>query len=192
MKAIFCIDKNGIIGFQTNQRFLQPVESKLDQLFFQAKTENATVVMGANTFKSLKRRNGLPNRRNVVLSKSLNFGDVGDNVYLFDDLEGLKEFVAKFEERGSPIWCIGGAEIFEQFYDQIDEIWLTEFDEDFNNLAFLNDCTKRDLQDDEVIEKSIHLALPKIRNDFKSQVMATAYDLDCANLKMNFVRYRRR
>ena len=60
--------KHFAIGLNDNGSYSIPWKSSLDMSYFRAVTVNKIVIMGHNTFKSLKMNQGLSNRINIVLT----------------------------------------------------------------------------------------------------------------------------
>ncbi len=102
---------------------------------------NNAIIMGKNTFKSLNRENGLENRDNLILSKSLTIDKLhGKNIVkTFENINILENFVnlQNYDE----IWVIGGEPIYKLFFDNyqktensifnINEIYITYIDAPF-------------------------------------------------------------
>ena len=84
MDAILAINLNNVIGDSGQLMWHIPE----DMRFFRYVTEDRTVVMGSKTFRSLGRSNGLPNRKNVVLTTNRSL-EVGPDVQLVDSWENL-------------------------------------------------------------------------------------------------------
>ena len=84
MDAILAINLNNVIGDSGQLMWHIPE----DMRFFRYVTEDRTVVMGSKTFRSLGRPNGLPNRKNVVLTTNRSL-EVGPDVQLVDSWENL-------------------------------------------------------------------------------------------------------
>lgn len=92
---------------------------KEDLQFFKNTTMNKTVIMGFNTYKSIGKC--LPNRRNVVLSK--NKEDVKDiNVIVYDNID---ELINKELNNNQENFIIGGASLYNYFYNLADRMYLT-------------------------------------------------------------------
>jgi len=79
--------------------------------------KNNAIVMGRKTYESLNNLNGLANRDNLILSKSLQIDKINDKhiVKTFESLSNLEDFVKskKYDE----LWIIGGEEIYKLFLD---------------------------------------------------------------------------
>lgn len=107
-----------------------------DMKYFKEQTEGYYVVMGNNTFKSLNMPKGLKNRNNIVLTKEdLPVNKRIRNQYnprycvWFTDLETFRENVEYEVDRD--IWVIGGASVYEQLIEFVDEVHWTEIMQEF-------------------------------------------------------------
>jgi len=79
-------------------------------------TTGQTIVMGRKTFASIGRP--LPNRRNVVLTRSRDFAAPGvEVVHSKDEVLALGD-----------VFIFGGAELYAQFLDVADRLYITEID----------------------------------------------------------------
>lgn len=76
---------------------------------FVPKTTGCPVIMGRNTCMTLKR--SLKDRTNIVLSKDPDFKREG--FYVFNDILDAIKFAN--QSPGEIIWCLGGAEIYNEF-----------------------------------------------------------------------------
>ena len=111
---IAAVAKNRAIGFENKLLYWLPNDLKR----FKALTTGHTIIMGRNTYLSLP-KGALPNRRNVVLSRSAN-AFPGCEVY--PSLEkALKS--CKDDEQ---VYIIGGARVYEQAIAFADRLCLTE------------------------------------------------------------------
>lgn len=129
IKMILAIDQGGAIGWSDGRL---PWKLKGDMWRFKELTTGGIVVMGFNTFKSLNRPVGLPNRRNIVLTRKHpkeTFGHFEGDVEVISDLSYINRLDNRLrEEPSSPtIWIIGGATVYEEALHQnmVDEIYLT-------------------------------------------------------------------
>ena len=114
---IAAIDKNNALGFKNKLLFYLPDDLKR----FKALTTGHTVVMGRKTFDSLP-KGALPNRRNIVLSRSTKLVLPGAEVY--PSLEEALKHCAEDEE----IFIMGGASVYRQAMPLADKLFLTEID----------------------------------------------------------------
>ena len=106
---------------------------------------NNAIIMGRKTFESLKNVNGLPNRDNLILSKSLNVDkrNAKNCVKTFKTLQGLEDFVKS--KNYDEVWIIGGEEIYKLFLTNhsekntifnINEIIITYIEKEFDCDSF--------------------------------------------------------
>ena len=99
-------DQNRLIGSNNDL----PWKIKGDLKLFKERTQNHAIVMGKNTWDSLGRK-PLPNRVNIVISKTL-CKSQNLNCYEFDSLEeGVT--LAKVLSNKNEIFIIGGSKIYE-------------------------------------------------------------------------------
>lgn len=133
----------------TGSNFEIGVDNKLlwhlreDMQYFKEQTEYCNVVMGNNTFESLNLKEGLKNRRNIVLSnKNLPLNkrvryqhNPRYSVYFTRQVSDV------FEYEGDT-WIIGGSQIYEEFIDCVDEIHWTHIEKVYPEAnKFLTDKT---------------------------------------------------
>jgi len=114
---IAAIDKNNALGFENKLLFYLPDDLKR----FKALTTGHTVVMGRKTFDSLP-KGALPNRRNIVLSRSKKLELPGAEVY-----PSLEEALKHCEEE-EQVFIMGGASVYRQALPLADMLFLTEID----------------------------------------------------------------
>ena len=117
INIIAAVARNRAIGFEEKLLYWLPNDLKR----FKALTTGHTIIMGRNTFESLP-KGALPNRRNVVLSRSIKELP-GCEVYptLEEALESCKS--------DEDIYIIGGARVYEQAISIADRLCLTEIDD---------------------------------------------------------------
>ena len=114
---IAAVAKNRAIGFKNKLIYWLPNDLKR----FKALTTGHTIIMGRNTFLSLP-KGALPNRRNIVLSRSTK-AFPGCDVY--PSLEEALKHCAPDED----IYIIGGASVYRQALPLADRLCLTEIDD---------------------------------------------------------------
>ena len=117
ISIIAAVAKNGAIGYTNKLIYWLPNDLKR----FKALTTGHTIIMGRNTFLSLP-KGALPNRRNVVLSRSAKAFD-GCDVY--PSLEEALKHCTPDED----IYIIGGASVYKQALPLADRLCLTEIDD---------------------------------------------------------------
>ena len=97
--------------------------------FFREVTRDQIVIMGRKTFESLGK--ALPKRENAIVTRNANFNI--ENARVFFDVKSAIQYYrdheADFSEKN--IFMIGGAQIYEASIEFLDEVWLTEIDQEF-------------------------------------------------------------
>lgn len=116
INIIAAVAKNGAIGYQNKLLYWLPNDLKRFKLL----TTDHTIIMGRNTFQSLP-KGALPNRRNVVLTRS-RMAFPGADVY--PSLQEALDSCANEEE----IYIIGGASVYNEALPLADRLCLTEID----------------------------------------------------------------
>ncbi|HEU5364654.1 MAG TPA: dihydrofolate reductase, partial [Hanamia sp.] len=112
---IVAASENNIIGIKNGL----PWKLSNDFKYFKNKTWGMPVIMGRNTYESLKK--DLPGRINIVLTKKKDWN--AKNVFVTHEIdEALKK---ANESDAKEIFIIGGGEIFKQTMDKVDKIYLT-------------------------------------------------------------------
>ena len=114
---IAAIGKNMELGYKNNLIW----KIKDDMNHFKETTINHHVLMGENTYFSLKEP--LKDRINMVLSNSEY--KFPSNVIVFNS---INEFFEKRKEIKDDIYIIGGANVYKEFIDIADELILTEIE----------------------------------------------------------------
>ena len=129
INIIAAVARNRAIGQDNKLIYWLPNDLKR----FKALTTGHTIVMGRKTFDSLP-KGALPNRRNVVLTRSLK-AEVGSlkaeeggeetGPFFYPSLEAALASCKEDEE----VFVIGGASIYEQAMAVADRLLLTEVDD---------------------------------------------------------------
>jgi dihydrofolate reductase len=121
IKLIVAVDRGNAIGW-TDGRL--PWKLPDDMARFKALTTGKTVVMGSNTFRSLNRPLGLPNRRNVVLTKQRSTG-WNPEIVTYNGLDLVELDRGLYDQ-----WIIGGASVYTQALERkmVDELYVTMVD----------------------------------------------------------------
>lgn len=114
ISVIAAVAQNGAIGFQNKLLYWLPNDLKR----FKQLTTGHTIIMGRLTFESLP-KGALPNRRNVVLSRSLQSFPGAET---FSTLEQALASCAADED----VYIIGGAQVYSQAIRFADRLCLTE------------------------------------------------------------------
>ncbi len=117
INIIAAVARNRAIGKENKLVYWLPNDLKR----FKSLTTGHTIIMGHNTFRSLP-KGALPNRRNVVLSRTVK------------ELPGCECFPSLDEALAhcrpdEDIYIIGGASVYEQAIHKADRLCLTEIDD---------------------------------------------------------------
>ena len=114
ISLICAIAENGAIGYENKLLF----HLRADLQRFKALTSGHTIIMGRNTFESLP-KGALPNRRNIVLSRSVTEAWANTEVF-----PSLAEAIANCTDE-EKIFIIGGASVYAEALPLADYLYLT-------------------------------------------------------------------
>jgi len=114
---IAAVARNRAIGYENKLIYWLPNDLKR----FKALTTGHTIIMGRNTFLSLP-KGALPNRRNIVLTRSQKTFPGCD---VFASLEDALTHCDKDED----VYIIGGASVYRQALPLADRLCLTEIND---------------------------------------------------------------
>ena len=117
ISIIAAVAKDRAIGYQNKLIYWLPNDLKR----FKALTTGHTIIMGRNTFLSLP-KGALPNRRNIVLSRTQK------DFPGCDTYPSLKDALAHCTPEDD-IYIIGGASVYRQAMTVADRLCLTEIDD---------------------------------------------------------------
>lgn len=116
MNLIVCINETLGIGLNGNLLYHIPQ----DMEYFKSKTLGKVVVMGSRTYQTLRVK-PLPNRRNIILTKSKL--DV-PNVEICHSKEEVLKLI--YDTPQDDIYIIGGSSIYQTFLDTISIAYVTK------------------------------------------------------------------
>lgn len=119
LSIIVAVASDGAIGRANDLLWHLPADLKR----FKELTTGHTIMMGRKTFESLP-RGPLPNRRNIIISRSLP-AQPGAEVY--PTIQQALEACASDEE----VFIIGGGEIYRQLLPDTEQIYLTRVQASF-------------------------------------------------------------
>ncbi|MDD7258364.1 MAG: dihydrofolate reductase [Prevotellaceae bacterium] len=114
---IAAVAKNRAIGKENQLLYWLPNDLKR----FKSLTSGHTIIMGRHTFDSLP-KGALPNRRNIVLSRTVAHLPGCECYPSFEE-------AMKHCEPDEKIFIIGGAQIYQQTIDKADRLCLTEIND---------------------------------------------------------------
>ncbi|HEV7475937.1 MAG TPA: dihydrofolate reductase [Pyrinomonadaceae bacterium] len=114
--GIVAVDRNGAIG----KGGKLPWHYSADMKFFKETTTGNAVVMGHNTWRSLKKP--LPNRLNIVLSRKSEV-EPQESVVVMRDVDSVLQ---KARELAGDLFVIGGEQVYRSFLPYIEKWLITE------------------------------------------------------------------
>ena len=119
LALIAAVAKNGVIGVANTL----PWRLRDDLRHFRALTTGHAVIMGRKTWESLGR--ALPERQNIVVTRQSGFRAEGAEI-----ARSLPEAITKVA-RPTPVFCIGGGELYRVALARAATLYLTEIDRNF-------------------------------------------------------------
>ena len=120
INIIAAVARNRAIGL--NNKLLYWLPNDLRR--FKTLTTGHTIIMGRRTFESLP-KGALPNRRNVVLSRSADGAERFPGCDCYGSLEEALAHCGADEQ----VFIIGGASVYRQAMPLADRLCLTEIDD---------------------------------------------------------------
>jgi len=117
IRIIAAMSKNRVIGDSNALIWHLPEDLKR----FRQLTTGNVIVMGRKTYESIGKP--LPNRRNIIITRDLDYSAEGCEV-----VSSLEEALLL---SNSDCFIIGGGEIYRQAIDIADRIYLTLIDKEF-------------------------------------------------------------
>lgn len=119
ISIIAAVARNGAIGLNNKLLYWLPNDLKR----FKALTTGNTIIMGRKTFESLP-KGALPNRRNIVLSRSAS----AECFPGADCCRSLKEALDSCRGDGD-IFIIGGESLYRTAIEVADKLYITEIED---------------------------------------------------------------
>ncbi|WP_024611648.1 type 3 dihydrofolate reductase [Pseudoalteromonas sp. TB64] len=118
ISMIAAMANNRVIGLDNKMPWHLPA----DLQHFKKVTTGKPVIMGRKTFESIGRP--LPGRRNIIITRNSEYQAVG--IETVTTPEAALELVCDVEE----VMIIGGGNIYQQFLERTDRLYLTFIDLD--------------------------------------------------------------
>lgn len=115
LSMIVAMGENRMIGKDNKMPWHLPDDLK----YFKSKTLNKPVIMGRKTFESIGSK-PLPNRPNLIISRNEAFQAEGAQV--FNSVEAALAELKDYPE----VMIMGGAQIYDQWIDRVDQLYITE------------------------------------------------------------------
>lgn len=113
LSIIAAVAENNAIGYQNKLIYWLPDDLKR----FKSLTTGHTIIMGRNTFESLP-KGALPNRRNIVLSRTTSDFPGAEHFSCLDDALSA----CRPDEE---VFIIGGASLYNEAISKADRLYLT-------------------------------------------------------------------
>ncbi|MCI9015576.1 MAG: dihydrofolate reductase [Clostridia bacterium] len=121
LSIIVAVSENNVIG--KDNKLLWHIPEDLKR--FKEITTGKTIIMGRKTFESLGRV--LPNRKHIILTRSLDFKVDNENVEIINN----KEDISKYRDSKEEAFIIGGGIIYTQFMELASKIYITKIHKRF-------------------------------------------------------------
>jgi dihydrofolate reductase len=136
---IAAVAENRVIGKDGDIPWHFPEDLK----HFKQKTTGHSVIMGRKTYFSLPEAyRPLPNRKNIVLSRSN--PDLPESVKLANSLDEAWELAREFGEKA---FVIGGAGIYSQTLEEADKMILTEVHKEYDGDTYFPEWNRENWED---------------------------------------------
>ncbi|MCH5585689.1 dihydrofolate reductase [Shimazuella sp. AN120528] len=130
ISIVVAYDENRVIGYQNQLPWHLPNDLR----HFKELTIGKTIVMGRSTYESIGK--ALPDRRNIVLTRSTSFQASG--VEVVQQMENIFTL--------GDIMIIGGASIYKQFLPYTDQLYITEIHHSFQGDTYFPEWNEEDYQ----------------------------------------------
>lgn len=131
LSIIAAISKNNVIGKNNKLPWYLPADLKR----FRKITTNHNVIMGRKSFDSLDFI--LPNRKNIVLSRTGKINKEGD-VLILKDMNELESYIKSNEEN----FLIGGGQLYEQLMPYVTKMYITMIHHEFEGDTYFPEIDK--------------------------------------------------
>lgn len=120
MNAIVVVDANWAIGREGGLLFSLPTDMKR----FRSLTTGGTVILGRKTLDSFPGGRPLPRRRNIVITRKVDFDREGAEIAPSTD--AALELAAGTEP--DKLWVIGGGSVYAALLSRCRRVYLTKVD----------------------------------------------------------------
>ncbi|MCL2858612.1 MAG: dihydrofolate reductase [Streptococcaceae bacterium] len=121
--AIWAEDKNHLIGIKGRLPWRLPAELK----HFKEQTMGQVILMGRKTYEGMNKRI-LPGRQTLILTRDASYDSENDSVIVMHSREEVIEW---YKNQDKDLFIIGGAEIYHLFIQNIEKIYQTQVDGEF-------------------------------------------------------------
>lgn len=134
ISLVVAMDKDHLIGNQNQLPWYLPSDLK----YFKEVTMNKIVIMGRKTFESIGKP--LPNRINIVISRTANYNQ--NNVFVYQSVDDVINEYNLYSDSEQEVFVIGGSEIFKQFLPIADRLYITEIDNEFKGDTYFPEVSQ--------------------------------------------------
>ena len=122
MNAIVVVDKNWAIGREGGLLYSLPTDMKR----FRSLTIGGTVILGRKTLDSFPGGRPLPKRRNIVITRNVDFDREGSEIVASP--QAALELVGNTED--DKLWVIGGGSVYAALLSRCKRVYLTKVDDE--------------------------------------------------------------
>lgn len=120
MNAIVVVDQNWAIGCNGDLLFSLPTDMKR----FRSLTIDGTVILGRKTLDSFPGGRPLPKRRNIVITRNVDFDREGCEI-----VSGTAAALeAAADTEADKLWVIGGGSVYTALLPKCKRVYLTKVD----------------------------------------------------------------
>lgn len=123
MNAIVVVDQNWGIG--KDGGLLVHLPNELN--YYRERTKGKVIVIGRKTLESFPKKKPLPNRTNIVITRSADYEAEGCQVC--HSLEEAEKLLQQYDTKD--VFISGGAEIYKAFLEQCDTFYVTKLQAEF-------------------------------------------------------------
>lgn len=134
MNLIVAVDRKWGIG--RDNKLLASIPG--DMKYFKEHTTGKVVVMGRKTLESMPGSKGLPNRTNYVLTHDESYE--AERAIVVNSEEELFAELEKYD--ADDVYLIGGASMYNKYYNRCNKLYITMMDADLNADTFVKQMTK--------------------------------------------------
>ncbi len=122
ISLMVAIAQNNVIG--RDNKLLWHISEDLKR--FKKITSGNTIIMGRKTFESLP--GVLPNRKHIIITRDKSYTVNNSSVEV---IHNINDIINSFKNSPVEVFIIGGGEIYNQFINSVDKIYLTKVFKDF-------------------------------------------------------------
>lgn len=144
VSMIAAVGKNNELGYENNLIW----RIKEDLNFFKEYTTGKQMIMGYNTFYSLRGGKPLPLRKHVVLTKNHEIEE-NEQIYIVRSMNELLEYINEYQEE---MVVIGGASLYRNMLEYTKKIILTEIDKESDSDAYFPEFNHEEWESETIYE----------------------------------------